>query len=109
MDSLSLRARLNELLEREGLTHADVWRGIDMTESGYYRMLKNGSMDVLTLVAIAGVLRVDPGQLVSDRVKPADAMASEPPVEYGTKRYLEQRVEWLEAEMRKLKEQFRPR
>lgn len=88
------------------MSHTDLWRAIRMSESGYWRMLKRGSMGVDTLVAIAQALDVTPNDLLGV-VDEQPAQAAEPPAGYVRTRYVEDRLADLETEVRKLKERLR--
>lgn len=110
MDSVEqLKARLDAILERTGKTHTDVWSALPMTESGYFKMWRRGSIDVRTLLGISRITGVDACELLGiSRLQVAQlSTAAEPAAEYGTGTFIEQRIERLEVELRKLREQVR--
>lgn len=107
-----LREKVAEILAAKGLKSADLIRGIGMSTSTYYDMWKSGYVTLDRLIAMADFLSVPPSVLLPG--EPAESgndpgsTVSEPAPTYG-KRYIEQRIEWLETEVRKLKEDARPR
>jgi transcriptional regulator with XRE-family HTH domain len=107
-----VKSRIDQLLEERGLRTADFIRGIGMNVSTYYDIWKRDYLTLDRLVAMAEFLSVPPSALLPG--EPAESWndqgstVSEPAPTYG-KRYIEQRIEWLETEVRKLKEDARPR
>lgn len=101
-------SRIEHLLTARGMSHTDLWKAIGMSESGYWRMMKRGTMGVDTLVAIAKAFDVTPNYMLGivDET-PAPSAAAEPAEGYGRHRYLEDRMADLETEVRKLKERLR--
>lgn len=98
-------ARIEQVLADRGLSHTDVWKALPMSESGYWRMLRHGTMDLRRVVAIANIAKVEPERLLCGPVARALVVA-DPPEQYG--RSVLQRLSDLEAEVRKLKERLRP-
>lgn len=80
-----------------------------MSESGYWRMLKNGTMDLRRLASMAAFLDVAVDVLLpgGDGTAPTGQSMSEPPPVYGKPKYLEDRMTYLETELRKVKERIR--
>lgn len=110
-----LKARVDKLLEERGLKASDLIAHLGIAVSTYYDMWKNGYVTVDRLRAMADFLKVTSAELLEGKealigtMEPEVERVAEAPGHYGKKRYLEDRVEWLEGELRKLKEQMRPR
>lgn len=90
--------RLQQVLMELGKSHTDVWRALDMSESGYWRMLKNGTMDLQRLAQISAILSVDPMRLLSPAT---DATRK------GVRPYIEDRLEAMEREVRGLRTELK--
>lgn len=95
-----LADRLQQLLAEQSMTHTDVWRALNMSESGYYRMLKKGSIDLRKVAAISTILKIDPMRFLSPK---ADLSSK------GARPYVEDRVEQLERKVRQLETQLKKR
>lgn len=57
---MSLKSKIEELLKVRGKTAHELIEVIDMSETGYYAMLRNNSMKVETLKKISVWLNVSP-------------------------------------------------
>lgn len=111
-ESLAIRARVVALVDQQGLTVAELTRRLLMTSGGFYKMWNNGTITAARLVAIARILNVSVAQLLGRAADDpvASPIVSEPDAPaYGRPRFLEERIAYLETEVRKLKEQTRTR
>ena len=101
--------RIEQVLVAQGKTHTHLWSGLGMSESGYWRMLKNGTMDLRRLASMAAFLDVTVDVLLpaGAGTAPAGQSLNEPPPVYGKPKYLEDRMTYLETELRKVKERIR--
>lgn len=107
-----VKARVEALLKEKGLKVSDLVEAMGIGTSTYYDMWSNGYVTIDRIMAMAKAFEVSYTRLmpVAEYAEPVVmAMASEPEPQRSPKRYLEDRVEWLEAEVRKLKEKSRPR
>ena len=68
-----LRARLVELREAKGLTQTDIALQLGKPQS-YVSKYERGErrLDIVELIAVAKTLGVDPAQLCSERMRPAN-------------------------------------
>ena len=90
--------RLQQVLTELGKSHTDVWKALDMSESGSWRMLKNGTMDLQRLAQISSILSVDPMRLLSPTT---DATRK------GARPYVEDRLDAMEREVRGLRTELK--
>lgn len=104
-----MRERVNRIREQKGILQLELEKAADVAHSTYNGMWDRGTVTLARMEAIAGRLGVSLVELLSDQPTPHDAGLDAPRPAPARPRYLEERVEWLEAELRKLKEQLRPR
>lgn len=103
-----LRERLLSLARSKGLTQLDLEQAAGVSHSTYNGMWERGTVTLERMERIAErlgmtLLDVLGGEAKGDTVsEPAGAYSPRP-------RYIEERVERLEVELRKLKEQLRNR
>ncbi len=55
---MDIKRKIDALLKDKRMTVKDILEDIDMSETGYYQMLKNHSMKITTLEKIAAKLEV---------------------------------------------------
>lgn len=105
-----VRSRIVKALEARGWTIVDLTDRVGISEGGFHSRFREGSLQLRTLEAMAKALDLPVGALLPNSQLPEEAaVVAEPQATYGKPQYLEQRVERLEVELRKLKEQLRPR
>ncbi len=63
---MDIGKRIKEIVERKGMKMEHVYNSIEMTNAGFYRMLKNNSFKVSTLIKIADLLEVPIEAFFSD-------------------------------------------
>jgi transcriptional regulator with XRE-family HTH domain len=107
-----LRERVLQLAKEKGLTQRDMEEAAGVAHSTYDGMWERGTVTLARLEGMAQRLGIDVLTLLgASTVRDPIVRVAEPAASYGTPRprYIEERVEWLEAEVRKLKEQQRAR
>lgn len=104
-DSLAIKTRLVGMLEERGMSAAELVRRIGMTGGGWHKMWNNGTLTAGRLAAISKAMQV-PVSAILGEAAPTN-IAADPQASYGKHPYIEQRIERLEVELRKLREQVR--
>lgn len=104
-DSLAIKTRLVGMLEERGMSAAELVRRIGMTGGGWHKMWNNGTLTAGRLSAIAKAMQV-PVSVILGEASPEN-VAADPQASYGKRPYIEDRIERLEVELRKLREQVR--
>lgn len=103
-------SRLEELRRDRGLTIHELWVKAGMSEPGYYSRKRAGHIDLKEVVALAEVLKASPVDLLMDAPQAAHGgnLVGEPAAPYA-RRYLEDRVELLEQQLRDVRKELRAR
>lgn len=66
-----VKARIEQILEQQGLNHADLARKLGYsTPSGYWKMYSVGTFDLRKAARIAAVLGVPPDTILSGSASP---------------------------------------
>lgn len=108
-----VKRNVEKVLAEQGITHKVLQARLGFKgASGYWKMYSNGTLDLRKMVSIATALTVAPERILMGTPidqQPSMSTLAEPAVPYGSAVYIEQRIEWLEREVRKLKEQQRPK
>jgi DNA-binding Xre family transcriptional regulator len=102
-----LKARIDALRIKRGLTEKWLYEKVDMTKTGYRQMWERDTLRVVILEDIARHLGTTLVRLMIEEEEPAQA--ADAAATYGRPRYLEERMDELEAEVRALKERLRTR
>lgn len=104
-----VRERVLRLARAKGLTQGDLEKAAGVSHSTYDGMWKRGTVTLPRLQAMADLLEEDIINVIREPEVPRApiAVVGEPPAAYGKKRYLEDRLDALEVEVRKLKEKTR--
>ncbi len=71
---MDIKSKIDALLKEKRMTVKDILSDIDMTETGYYQMLKNHSMKLTTLGKIAAKLEVPIIHFFPDEALPSKAV-----------------------------------
>lgn len=98
----SVKSKLDSILKDRGMSHTDVWKGIGWTESGYFKMFRNETMDVRTLLAIAEFLALPAATLLPDAHR-GEVLQRKP----EGRPYVEDRLEQLEREVRGMRQELK--
>lgn len=106
-----VRQRITRLAEERGKTQLDVEKAAGVAHSTYNGMWDRGTVTLERIERIASFLEVDVVDLLMDRATPpGSGQAAEPIAPHGQRpKFLEERIAFLEAEVRKLKEKARPK
>lgn len=103
-----IKLRVEAMAKARGFNKRDLEQAARMSHSSYHEMWDKGTLTIPRLERMAELLNVNVVELLQDEPVPAQVtIASEPPPQYGRKRYLEDRLSDLETEVRKLKEKLR--
>lgn len=96
-----VKTRVEQVLLELGLTHADLSRKLGYsTPSGYWKMYSVGTFDLRKVAQIAAVLEIEPDRIL---------LGGSPSTVRPSRPYVEERIERLETELRKLKIQIQNR
>ena len=103
----AIKQRVDNLLAQQRRTAKWLYEAIGMSKAGYNQMWERDTIKVVTLQAIADHLSVGLSLLLYGEQETQALTMAEPSAPYGQPRYIEQRLEELETEVRKLKERLR--
>jgi|GEM_PF-4689573 len=100
-----LKARIDDLRIKRGLTEKWLYLKVGMTKTGYRQMWERDTLRVVILEDIARHLGTTLVRLIIPEEQ--SPQVAEPVAPYGRAPYLEERMDELESEVRTLKEQVR--
>lgn len=101
VDLQIVKATIDSLLERRHLTEKWLYERIQMSKNGYREMWERASVKATALQDIADAFALELEQLLTGAALTAQAPA-EPPPTHRRGRFLEERVDDLEARMNAL-------
>lgn len=104
MDYIGIKNRISTQLNEIGISAQKMAEDLNFTPQGYRKWFLTETLRVKTVMDIAEYLKVDPSYLLfgNNEINVSDSVVNEPTGTYKTKQYLEQRVEALETQMKKL-------
>jgi DNA-binding Xre family transcriptional regulator len=101
VDLEQVKATVDTLLDKRKLTEKWLYERIQMSKNGYREMWERGSVKATALQDLADAFGVQLDQLLTGEAVAAQ-VAAEPAAGYGRSRFLEERVDELEARMQAL-------